>query len=122
MATDIARRMVCEYGMSDRLGSLAYGKRESMIFLGRDMGEDRNYSGQTAVAIDEEIRRLVQEAHDRARSILTQHKGRLKRLADALLEKEVLDGDEAKRIVMSDESVGEAPPQAGEQTGPVATG
>ncbi len=127
VATDIARRMVCEYGMSERLGSLTYGKRESMIFLGRDMGEDRNYSGQTAVVIDEEIRRLVQEAHERARSILTQHRDRLKRLADALLEKEVLDGDEAKRIVMSDEPAGE-PPQTGEQTGgleqtgPVATG
>jgi cell division protease FtsH len=76
--------------------------------------------------IDEEIRRLVQEAHERARSILTQHRDRLKRLAAALLEKEVLDGDEAKRIVMSDEPSGEAP-QAGEQaepeqTGPVATG
>ncbi len=127
VATDIARRMVCEYGMSERLGSLTYGKRETMVFLGRDMGGDRNYSGQTAVVIDEEIRRLVQEAHERARGILTQHRDRLKRLADALLEKEVLDGDEAKRIVMSDEPSGEAPrvdEQAGglEQTGPVATG
>ena len=122
VATDIARRMVCEYGMSDRLGSLTFGKRETMIFLGRDMGEDRNYSDQTAVAIDEEIRRLIQEAHERARGILTQHQERLKRLADALLEKEVLDGDEAKRIVMSDEPAGEAPPQAGEQTGPEQTG
>jgi len=114
VATDIARRMVCEYGMSERLGSLTYGKREGMIFLGRDMGEDRNYSDQTAVAIDEEIRRIVQESHDRARAILTQHKERLKRLADTLLEKEVLDGDEAKRIVMADESSDEAPPTAGE--------
>jgi len=114
VATDIARRMVCEYGMSERLGSLTYGKREGMIFLGRDMGEDRNYSDQTAVAIDEEIRRIVQESHDRARAILTQHRERLKRLADTLLEKEVLDGDEAKRIVMADESSDEAPPTAGE--------
>ena len=114
VATDIARRMVCEYGMSERLGSLTYGKREGMIFLGRDMGEDRNYSDQTAVAIDEEIRRIVQESHDRARAILTQHKERLKRLANTLLEKEVLDGDEAKRIVMADESSDEAPPTAGE--------
>ena len=121
VATDIARRMVCEYGMSDRLGSLTYGKRESMIFLGRDMGEDRNYSDQTAVVIDEEIRRLVQEAHDRARSILTQHKDRLNRLAETLLEKEVLDGDEAKRIVMAEEPAAETP-AAGEQAEPGITG
>jgi len=121
VATDIARRMVCEYGMSERLGSLTYGKRESLVFLGRDMGGDSNYSGQTAVAIDEEIRRIVQEAHDRARSILTQHKDRLKRLADTLLEKEVLDGDEAKRIVMADEPASSVPP-AGEQAEPGITG
>ena len=103
VATEIARRMVCEYGMSDRLGSLTYGRREGMVFLGRDIVEERNYSDQTAVMIDEEIQRIVQECHQRAKEILVQHKDRLKRLSDALLEKEVLDGDEAKRIVMADQ-------------------
>ncbi len=112
VATDIARRMVCEYGMSDRLGALTYGKREGMVFLGRDMMEERNYSHETAVAIDEEIRRIVQEAHERARALLLQHRARLQRLSDALLEKEVLDGDEAKRIVMSDPATAVEPPSA----------
>ena len=103
VATEIARRMVCEYGMSDRLGSLTYGRREGMVFLGRDIVEERNYSDQTAVQIDEEIQRIIQECHQRAKEILIQYKDRLKRLSDALLEKEVLDGDEAKRIVMADQ-------------------
>ncbi len=112
IATDIARRMVCEYGMSDRLGSLTYGHRQGMVFLGRDIVEERNYSDSTALAIDQEIHRIVDESHQRAKEIITQHKDRLKRLADALLEKEVLDGDEAKRIVMADspsEESGESP-------------
>ena len=114
VATDIARRMVCEYGMSERLGALTYGKREGMVFLGRDMMEDRNYSHETAVLIDQEIQRIVRECHERAREILTQHKERLKRLADALLEKEVLDGDEAKRIVMAEGAGPEAEAASGE--------
>jgi len=114
VATDIARRMVCEYGMSDRLGSLTYGKREGMVFLGRDIVEERNYSDETAVAIDEEIRRIVQECHERAKGILSQHRERLKRLSDTLLEREVLDGDEAKRIVLAEESAPPAPPAAAE--------
>ena len=120
VATDLARRMVCEYGMSDRLGTPTYGKRESMAFLGHSPMEDRNYSEETAQAIDQEVRRLVEEAHDRARSILTEHKPRLKRLADTLLEKEVLDGDEAKRIVMSDEPVPPVSPAEGQSSQPLA--
>ncbi|MBI3312336.1 MAG: ATP-dependent zinc metalloprotease FtsH [Candidatus Omnitrophica bacterium] len=116
VATDIARRMVCEYGMSERLGPLTLGKRDSMVFLGRDMMEERNYSHETAVAIDEEIRRIVQEAHERAQSLVNQYQDRLKRLAEALLEKEVLDGDEAKRLVMAEQSssAGEAPDASSE--------
>jgi cell division protease FtsH len=95
---------------------LTYGKREGLVFLGRDLMEERNYSHETAVIIDQEIQRIVKECHGRAREILTQHKERLKRLSDALLEKEVLDGDEAKRIVMSNEAGPEAPPAAGEVT------
>ena len=103
MATEIARRMVCEYGMSDRLGSLTYGRREGMVFLGRDIVEERNYSNQTAEIIDQEVHRIIEECYQRAKGLVTQHRDRLKRLSDALLEKEVLDGDEAKRIVMTDQ-------------------
>ncbi len=111
IATETARQMVCKYGMSDRLGPLTYGRREGMVFLGRDIMDEQNYSDQTAVMIDQEVRRIVEEAHQQAASIVAQHKDRLKQLADTLLEKEVIDGDEAKRIVMagappSDEAAG----------------
>ena len=86
-----------------------------MVFLGRDIVEERNYSDQTAVQIDEEIQRIIQECHQRAKDILIQHKDRLNRLSAALLEKEVLDGDEAKRIVMSD-----APPEESTEGPPAA--
>ena len=119
VATQIARRMVCEYGMSERLGTLSYGHREGMVFLGRDIGDERNYSGQTAILIDEEIRRIVEECHQQARALVTQHRDRLKRLTDALLEKEVLDGDEAKRIVMAGAPLEDVPPSATGELGRV---
>jgi len=116
MATEITRRMVCEYGMSEKLGTLTYGRREGMVFLGRDIVEERNYSDQTAVLIDQEIHRIIEECRQRARSILTEHRDRLKKLSDALLEKEVLDGDEAKRIVFAEEPSKEGEtPSAGAQ-------
>ena len=98
-ATEIARRMVCEFGMSERLGALTYGKRERQIFLGRDLFEERNYSEQTAVLIDEEIRRIVDVCYERARQELTAHRSQLDTLAAKLLETEVLDGEEVKRLV-----------------------
>jgi cell division protease FtsH len=98
-ATDLARRMVCEFGMSDRLGSLTYGKRERQMFLGRDLFEERNYSEQTAILIDEEIRRLVDACYERARQTLLAHRAQLETLANALLEREVLDGEEVKKLV-----------------------
>ncbi len=98
-ATDLARRMVCEFGMSERLGNLTYGRRERQMFLGRDLFEERNYSEQTAVLIDEEIRSLVDTCHEQARRVLTEHRADLDRLAGVLLEKEVLDGDEGKRLI-----------------------
>jgi cell division protease FtsH len=98
-ATEIARRMVCEFGMSDRLGNLTYGKRERQMFLGRDLFEERNYSEQTAVLIDEEIRRLLDGCYERAMQELTSHRTQLEQLAKTLLEKEVLDGEEVKRLI-----------------------
>jgi cell division protease FtsH len=101
-ATAIARKMVCEWGMSDSLGPLAFGEKEGEIFLGRDMGHTKNYSESTAVEIDREIRRIVQENYDRARSLLTEQVDKLQLLAEALLERETLDGSEIRQIVFGD--------------------
>jgi cell division protease FtsH len=98
-ATGIARRMVCEWGMSDALGPLAYGKKEEMIFLGREISSQKDYSETTSVLIDKEVHRLVTGAHERARSILTDHLDALNRLALVLLEREVLDGNEVDRVI-----------------------
>jgi cell division protease FtsH len=95
----MARRMVCEFGMSERLGSLTYGRRERQMFLGRDLFEERNYSEQTAVLIDEEVRRLIDVCYGRARQTLMGHRAQLDLLANTLLEKEVLDGEEVKKLV-----------------------
>ncbi len=114
-ATEMARRMVCEFGMSERLGSLTYGKRERQMFLGRDLFEERNYSEQTAVLIDEEVRRLVDTAYERARQTLLAHRAQLDLLAQALLEKEVLDGEEVKRLIgpIAASAVPESAPPSG---------
>ncbi|PIQ84144.1 MAG: cell division protein FtsH [Candidatus Omnitrophica bacterium CG11_big_fil_rev_8_21_14_0_20_63_9] len=98
-ATDMARRMVCEFGMSDRLGNLTYGKRERQMFLGRDLFEERNYSEQTAVLIDQEVRRLIDACYAHAHGSLVQHRDKLDLLANRLLEKEVLDGEEVKQLL-----------------------
>jgi len=98
-ATAMARRMVCEFGMSERLGNLTYGKRERQMFLGRDLFEERNYSEQTAVLIDEEVRRLVDACYAHARQTLMDHRAQLELLAARLLEREVLDGEEVKKLV-----------------------
>ena len=99
VATDIARRMVCEYGMSEKLGHLTFGKRHEMVFLGRDLGEERNYSDETAEAIDAEVKQIVDSCYDAAKVILEQHRAELDKLSATLLEKEVLDGKEVKKIV-----------------------
>jgi len=98
-ATEMARRMVCEFGMSGRLGNLTYGKRERQMFLGRDLFEERNYSEQTAVLIDEEIRAFVDSCYERAKGELVAHRSQLEALATTLLEKEVLDGEAVRKIV-----------------------
>ena len=109
VATDIARRMVCEFGMSERLGTLTFGKRENQIFLGRDLFEERNYSEQTAVVIDEEIRRLIDTCHTTAKQQLSAHREQLEHLARKLLEKEVLDQAEVRRLVGLEEPVASTP-------------
>jgi len=99
VATNIARRMVCEFGMSEKLGNLTLGRRHGQVFLGRDFyEEDRNYSDETAQQIDSEVKRIIDMCYKRAKELLTDNKGKLENLADMLLEKEVLDFEEAKKV------------------------
>ena len=93
-ATNVARRMVTEFGMSDKLGPLAFGKREEMIFLGREIGEQRNYSDDVARMIDEEVRAIIDKAYARATDVLTTHKDRLIQLAEVLVAKETIEAEE----------------------------
>ncbi len=104
-ATQLARRMVTEFGMSDRLGPRTYGKRETLIFLGRDLNEIRNYSEKIAQEIDAEVNRLILEAYGRAREILAANRPKLDRLATYLLAHESVEGEELRRL-LGDEPVG----------------
>jgi len=97
-ATDLARKMVCEWGMSE-LGPLSFGKKEEQIFLGREIAQHRDYSEDTAIKIDEQVKKLVQMGYDRARKVIEDKSDALVRVAEALLEREVLDGHEVKQII-----------------------
>ena len=97
-ATDLARRMVTEFGMSDRLGPLSFGKRDEMVFLGRSMGEQRDYSDKIAMMIDEEVRALIDRAYDRATEVLTTHRDRLDTLAEKLIAEETVDQVEFEKL------------------------
>jgi cell division protease FtsH len=97
-ATDLARRMVTEWGMSDKMGPLAFGKRDEMIFLGREIGEQRNYSDDVAKMIDEEVRVLVENGYVRATQTLTEHKHRLLALADKLIAEETVESEEFEKL------------------------
>ena len=98
-ATDLARRMVMEYGMSDRLGPMKYGQPAGEVFLGRDYNQAQDYSDAVASIIDEEVRYLITQAHEEARTILTAHGEGLDRLAAALIERETLDGEAVGEIL-----------------------
>ena len=97
--TDLARRMVCEWGMSEAVGPLTFGRKEEQIFLGRDLAQHKDYSEATASTIDQEIKRIVTDSYDRGRSILEEKKGALLRIAEELLTREVLSGEQVKRVV-----------------------
>ena len=99
VASQIARRMVCEFGMSKKLGHLTLGHRRDNIFLGRDIAEVKNYSDETARLIDSEVKSIIDGAYLRAKSILSQHKEELKKLAEKLKEEEILDGEQVKQLV-----------------------
>ena len=98
-ATNIARKMVCEWGMSDKLGPLAYGAKEEEIFLGREIQKHRDYSEKTAIEIDEEIRSIINSAFERAVKILSENMNLLHSLSEELLEREILDAEEIDRII-----------------------
>jgi cell division protease FtsH len=107
-ATEMARKMVCEWGMSE-LGPLSFGKKEEQIFLGREISQHRDYSEETAIRIDEEVKRIVSTAYSRARSVIEQNDNAMVKVAEALLEREVLDGNDVKTIIDG----GDLPPFTG---------
>ncbi len=98
-ATDLARSMVTQWGMSDQIGPVAFGKEEGEVFLGRQLTARRPFSEETARQIDQEVHRLIQEALSRAEKILSEHRDRLERLAEALLERETLSGEEVDQVL-----------------------
>jgi cell division protease FtsH len=108
-ATDMARRMVCEWGMSDKMGPLAFGRKEGEVFLGREMAVQQTYSEQTARDIDGEIHRIVSEQYERARKILLERKDALERIAAALLEHETLDAPDID-VLMAGGAISRPPP------------
>ncbi|HVT93936.1 MAG TPA: ATP-dependent zinc metalloprotease FtsH [Bryobacteraceae bacterium] len=109
-ATDMARKMVCEWGMSE-LGPMSLGKKDEQIFLGREIAQHRDYSEATAIKIDEQVRKLVEGGYARARQIIEEKADALRRIAEALLEREVLDGEEVRALIAGDSLPGK--PSAG---------
>jgi cell division protease FtsH len=99
--TDWARKMVCEWGMSEKLGPMTFGKKEEQIFLGRDFTQLQDYSEHTAVEIDTEVRRIIQESYQQAKDLLATNIDVLHKIAEVLLEKEVLDGAEIDEVIRS---------------------
>jgi cell division protease FtsH len=97
-ATDLSRKMVCEWGMSE-LGPMSFGKKEEQIFLGREIAQHRDYSEATAIEIDKQVRKLVDAGYSEANRIISAHAEAMKRIAIALLEREVLDGAEVKALI-----------------------
>jgi cell division protease FtsH len=97
-ATDLARRMVTEFGMSDKLGPLSFGKRDELVFLGREIGEQRNYSDDVARQIDEEVRAIIDRAYERATEVLTQYRDKLVALAEKLVAEETVDSEEFEKL------------------------
>jgi cell division protease FtsH len=98
-ATELARKMVCEWGMSKELGPMTFGRREEQVFLGRDIAHHKDYSEHTAIEIDREVRRIIDDAYQKARQLLSDHAPLLQAVAERLLEKEVLDGSEVEAMV-----------------------
>jgi len=107
-ATALARKMVCEWGMNDDLGPVAFGQKEEQIFLGREIAQHRDYSESTAISIDKAVRGLVTSAHDKARKILEEKREALDKLTEILLDVEVVDGEDIRRILNESDGGGPA--------------
>ena len=108
-ATELARAMVCEWGMSEKMGPLAFGRKEGEVFLGREMTTTQGYSEQTARDIDSEVRRIVTDQYDKAKQVLQEHKDQLGRIADALIEYETLDASDI-HLLMRGGTITRTPP------------
>jgi cell division protease FtsH len=102
-ATELARKMITEWGMSDKLGPLAYGKKDEEIFLGREIATHRDYSEKTAQEIDQEIKRVVSAAEEKTFKLLSENIAKLHALAGALLEREILDGHEIDMVLAGEQ-------------------
>lgn len=111
-ATQLARRMVCQWGMSDKLGAAAFRRGEEHVFLGRELTQQRDFSEQTAQLIDDEIRRILDEVERKAENLMQKHRNKLEALAKALIETETLDADEIKRIFKGAEAQGRSRDEA----------
>ena len=107
-ATNLSRKMVCEWGMNENLGPIAYGQKEEQIFLGREIAQHRDYSESTAISIDEAVSKLVTDSHEKARSILTERRPVLDKITEMLLDLEVIDGSDIQRILTEDTNGGPA--------------
>jgi len=107
--TKTARSMVCQYGMSDKLGHMTLGQDQSMVFLGRDLGHERDYSEQTAQLIDAEVKQIIDVAYDKAKEILIRERDRLDLLAMTLIEKETLEAKAVRELLKLPKD-GPAPP------------
>jgi cell division protease FtsH len=117
-ATDLARKMVCNWGMSEELGPITFGRREEHVFLGREISQPKDFSEETARLIDHAMKNLVEGGYQRAKDILATHRAELQALAQALLERETLDAKEIDRIIDSFNKVPDAP-EAPEDVGPL---
>jgi cell division protease FtsH len=115
-ATRIARRMVTQWGMSERLGPRSFGRKEELIFLGREIAEQRDYSERVAEEIDEEVRRLIDRAYHTAKQVLTEHRDKLDELVQRVLEDETIEGDDLNRLLAA--PVGQAPPSVANEPPP----
>jgi len=115
-ATDMARKMVCEWGMSD-LGPMTFGKKEEQIFLGREIAQHRDYSEDTAIKIDQEVRKLVNKGYTTAKQLISDNRDTLERIARALIEREVLDANEIKMLVENQQLPPVQPPPTSKDDG-----
>jgi cell division protease FtsH len=116
-ATELARAMVCEYGMSE-LGPLTFGKKEEQIFLGREIAQHRDFSEDTAIKIDQEVKKIISSQYQRAKTIIEENRETMVRLSETLLERESLDGVQIRRIVAGLPLDDDNPPASGDDERP----